>query len=321
MAMRGRPRHPDVLTPREWAVYRLLRERRTNEEIAERLGITLDGAKYHVSSILSKLGLTSRVEAMQLHPAQLRESRWSMLFALGKIAGIAFAASTLIGVGVLGYGVLVTQGGGEATDPVAASEQGSGGVSVPDHGGQDANSGELVMTTSTPAPPAGPTASPGGQGQALRHLASSASTGGPQDAPQLPNVTPTKTPKATKTAAPTPKTTLVCSDCEGGTTPSPRSAEGDCGSCAATPTPTPAATAHPPTPTPTPHSDGAPPPPTAGPTATPTATPTPAPTPAPSEPGELETEGPEGSETPEPQDTPKPTETPEPNDTPEAGED
>ena len=37
----------------------LLREGLTNEQIAERLGISRDGAKYHVSEILSKLGVSS----------------------------------------------------------------------------------------------------------------------------------------------------------------------------------------------------------------------------------------------------------------------
>jgi DNA-binding NarL/FixJ family response regulator len=49
MGTRGRRPHPDILTPREWEVLGLLRERLTNEQIAERLGTTLDGAKYHVS--------------------------------------------------------------------------------------------------------------------------------------------------------------------------------------------------------------------------------------------------------------------------------
>ena len=60
---RGRPRHPDVLTPRQWEVLRLVREGLSNEEIARRLGISTDGAKFHVSEILSKLGVTSRREA------------------------------------------------------------------------------------------------------------------------------------------------------------------------------------------------------------------------------------------------------------------
>ena len=41
-----RPAHPDTLTPREQEVLALLREGLTNPQIAERLSITLDGAKY-----------------------------------------------------------------------------------------------------------------------------------------------------------------------------------------------------------------------------------------------------------------------------------
>ena len=63
MSKRGRPRHPDILTPREWEVLALLREDLTNDEIARRLGISLAGAKYHVSEILGKLGVASRAEA------------------------------------------------------------------------------------------------------------------------------------------------------------------------------------------------------------------------------------------------------------------
>jgi DNA-binding NarL/FixJ family response regulator len=53
--MRGQ--NPDALTGREREVLGLVRLGLTNEEIAGRLGITLDGAKYHVSQILSKLGV------------------------------------------------------------------------------------------------------------------------------------------------------------------------------------------------------------------------------------------------------------------------
>jgi len=61
--LRGRPRHNDVLTPREWEVLSLLREGLTNEQIALRLNITFDTAKFHVSEILGKLGVDSRQEA------------------------------------------------------------------------------------------------------------------------------------------------------------------------------------------------------------------------------------------------------------------
>jgi DNA-binding CsgD family transcriptional regulator len=63
MARRGRPPHPDILTPREWEVLAFLREGLSNPEIAGRLGISRDGVKFHVSEILGKLGLSSREEA------------------------------------------------------------------------------------------------------------------------------------------------------------------------------------------------------------------------------------------------------------------
>jgi DNA-binding NarL/FixJ family response regulator len=58
-----RRRDPDELTGREREVLELLRRDFTNEQIARRLGITLDGAKYYVSQILSKLGVATPREA------------------------------------------------------------------------------------------------------------------------------------------------------------------------------------------------------------------------------------------------------------------
>jgi DNA-binding CsgD family transcriptional regulator len=60
---RGRRPHADILTPREWEVLKLIKDGLTNEQIGERLGISLAGARYHVSEILSKLGVASRREA------------------------------------------------------------------------------------------------------------------------------------------------------------------------------------------------------------------------------------------------------------------
>jgi DNA-binding CsgD family transcriptional regulator len=62
---RGRPPHPDVLTPRQQEVLELLREGLTNREIAEKLDISTDGAKFHVSEILTRIGVTSRVDAVR----------------------------------------------------------------------------------------------------------------------------------------------------------------------------------------------------------------------------------------------------------------
>lgn len=60
---RGRPRHDDILTPREWEVLALVEQGWTNEEIAERLGISTATAKFHVSEILTKLNLPNRRQA------------------------------------------------------------------------------------------------------------------------------------------------------------------------------------------------------------------------------------------------------------------
>ena len=59
---RGRPPHPDILTPAEWRVADGVRHGLTNIEIGRRQGISLDAVKYHVSNILSKLGLSGRDE-------------------------------------------------------------------------------------------------------------------------------------------------------------------------------------------------------------------------------------------------------------------
>jgi DNA-binding CsgD family transcriptional regulator/catechol 2,3-dioxygenase-like lactoylglutathione lyase family enzyme len=59
---RGRPPHPDVLTPAEWRVAEGVRHGLTNRAIADRQGVTPDAVKYHVANVLSKLGLRRRSE-------------------------------------------------------------------------------------------------------------------------------------------------------------------------------------------------------------------------------------------------------------------
>jgi len=72
MKRRGRPPHPDILTPREWEVLDLLRAGLTNEQIANQLGISLQGAKFHVSEILGKLQLPDRRAAAAWRPPERR---------------------------------------------------------------------------------------------------------------------------------------------------------------------------------------------------------------------------------------------------------
>ncbi len=59
---RGRPPHPDILTPAEWRVVEFVRHGLSNPAIAARQGVSLDAVKYHVANALLKLGFATRAE-------------------------------------------------------------------------------------------------------------------------------------------------------------------------------------------------------------------------------------------------------------------
>jgi DNA-binding CsgD family transcriptional regulator len=112
---RGRPPYPGVLTPREQEVMTLLREGLTNREIAERLGISLNGARYHVSEILSKLGVSTREEAarwQQEQSPQRRRWRFDGLLTPGALfkavvgapVSVAVVGLVLLALGVIAMG-------------------------------------------------------------------------------------------------------------------------------------------------------------------------------------------------------------------------
>ena len=61
---RGRPPHPDVLTPAEQRVLEELRRGGTNVEIAARLGLSPETVKTHIASMLAKLGLDDRRDTL-----------------------------------------------------------------------------------------------------------------------------------------------------------------------------------------------------------------------------------------------------------------
>ena len=146
---RGRPRHPDVLTPAEWRVLDALREGGTNAEIAARLGLSLDTVKYHISNMLAKLELRDRRALASWRPEE-RRGRLGALFTVPTFvwavarpiawvgAGMAAVAGVVAGVVALVALVavmLVTAGGG-ADPPLAVALQPlrtSTAVPTPDH--------------------------------------------------------------------------------------------------------------------------------------------------------------------------------------------
>lgn len=60
----------EALTPREIEVLRLLAQGLPNKDIAERLVVSERTAKFHVSSILNKLGASNRTEAVAIAAQQ-----------------------------------------------------------------------------------------------------------------------------------------------------------------------------------------------------------------------------------------------------------
>jgi DNA-binding CsgD family transcriptional regulator len=104
---RGRPPYPDLLTPREQEVLDLLQRGLTNRQIAERLGISLPGARYHVSEILSKLGVGSRQEAAAWSTAERPSRRWSFAFLTVPLLRLHAATVFKAAAGIVVTGAIV----------------------------------------------------------------------------------------------------------------------------------------------------------------------------------------------------------------------
>jgi len=104
---------PDQLTAREREVLSLVESGLTNDQIAERLGISADGVKYHVSQAMSKLDAGSRYEAAA--KAHGRRPGWLTIpLAVRLLIGTA-AAGVLALLVVLLIGVLSSGDGDGAT--------------------------------------------------------------------------------------------------------------------------------------------------------------------------------------------------------------
>lgn len=60
----GAPGQSDALTPREHEVLELMAEGASNRRIAEKLGISVHTAKFHVGQVIDKLDATGRTDAV-----------------------------------------------------------------------------------------------------------------------------------------------------------------------------------------------------------------------------------------------------------------
>ncbi len=120
-------RPPEELTRRQGEVLALLARGLTNAQIAAELGITPDGAKYHVSEILARLALDTREEAADYWRSRrglaTRLRRW----ARGASLPLAWrwGATGLVAVAVASGTIVASSLAGDGATPASEPEPGS----------------------------------------------------------------------------------------------------------------------------------------------------------------------------------------------------
>ena len=127
---RGRPPHPDILTPAEWRVVEEVRKGRTNPEIAEALDLSPNTVKTQVSSALAKLGFAHREQlaAWEGEPAPTAGGRassaatgWTALFARGRTGAVARVGAGILVVAAVGLAARVAVGSARGGDGARAA--------------------------------------------------------------------------------------------------------------------------------------------------------------------------------------------------------
>lgn len=170
----GRQTHGE-LTARQAEVLRLVARGRTNFQIAQELGLSLEGVKYHLREIMGRLGAASREEAAERWRG-LRRDSWKgavFLFAARPALFVAGAGVAALGAGLAVAAFLGLGGGGPAAEPLPADAASapacttSGSTVVPDTQ-STFQWFTFVRLNSTMYLPVGPeSAPPGLQGMAL----------------------------------------------------------------------------------------------------------------------------------------------------------
>ena len=110
---RGRPPHPDLLTPAERRVLEELRKGGTNAEIAVRIGIGPETVKTHVSNMLAKLELDDRQQLASWREEDAPRRRWLIAPFLVRPLVVAGVVAGVAAVIVVALWLLVLLGGGE----------------------------------------------------------------------------------------------------------------------------------------------------------------------------------------------------------------
>ena len=98
---RGRPPHPDVLTPGEQRVLEELRNGGTNAEIAARLGLSAETVKTHIARMLSKLDLPDRRALAAWRPGRDGAERRGWFAPLVKPLSGMGQAAVIVGLAVV----------------------------------------------------------------------------------------------------------------------------------------------------------------------------------------------------------------------------
>lgn len=120
------PTRDRALTSRQREVIALMARGYTNARIAETLGISLDGAKFHVGEILARLGASSREEAVAVWKAETslaaRLHRGLFGLALWKSALVMTAIGAGTAGTILGVALMRTWDGDDSAGKAAPVE-------------------------------------------------------------------------------------------------------------------------------------------------------------------------------------------------------